>query len=600
MFRKLGWSAASVALFFAGTSVCVAQEKAAKPVVSVAVSGIQELIDDLDYLGDLAGQPGTGQQLEAMSVFFTQGHGLEGVDRKRPWGGAVNASEDGQFQVLIFVPVANMEKLMATVAVFAGEPEDAGDGVWELAADRQSVFAKENDGWAYFAQSKEALESLPEDPVKMLGGLNERYDIAAQVHVQSLPEPMREMFIDQLRSGMEGSLDQEEGESDEQYKLRKSMAEHQLEAMSQGMNELDEVTVGWNVDRAGKRIYIDAITTALPGSKAAKQFAAYKANATPSKFAGFLVPEALFSLHAHSVLSEEDRAQTEEAVAAMRQQAMAALESDEDLGDDEKKMAEQLIEDLLELASAQLKNGSLSFGATVQGEGPINLVAGGAVADGALVEEKLKKWIALASQHEEFPKVSYNVGEHDGVKFHTASVPVPSDSDDREKVVALLGDKIDFTIGIGKDSAYFAVGPQGMDGIKEVMDASKQPGGTDASAPVNASLAVGQLLGLLAKVDEDNGDTFAKVAEAIKSAGNDHFRIETIMIENGGQYRILAEEGVVKAVAAVGKAQQQRQQQLGSDEEEDEDEAGDDDSDDDDDSEDDDEDEDDEEEDDKE
>jgi len=583
MFRKLCLSAATAGMLWAAPSLCVAQEAATKPVLSVAVSGVQELIDDLDYLGDLAGQPGSGQQLEAMSVFFTQGHGLEGVDRKRPWGAAVNATEDGQFQVLIFIPVAKMEKLMATVAVFTGEPEDAGDGVWELAADRQSVFAKENDGWAYFAQSKEALENLPADPIKLLGGLSERYDIAAQVHVQSLPEPMREMFIDQLRAGMEGSMEQEEGESDEQYKLRTSMAEHQLEAMSQMANELDEITLGWNVDRPAKQVYLDVATTALPGSKAAEQLNALKTNVKASRFAGFLAPEAIFSLHGNSVLSEQDRARTEETVAAMRQQAMAALENDEDLGDDEKGLAKQFIEDVLELAKAQLESGSFSGGMTVQGEGPINIVAGSAVPDGALVEEKLKKWITLASQEEKFPKVKYNVGEHEGVKFHVASLPIPAEANDREKIVALLGDKVDFTVGIGKDSAFFAIGPQGMDMIKQVIDDSKKVGGTDAKEPVSASLAVGKLLSVLAKVDEEHGETFGEVAASIQKAGSDHFRIESKLIENGGQYRFLAEEGVIQAMAAVGKAQQQRQQLEGDDEELEGDDADDDSDDDDDD-----------------
>ena len=575
MFRKLWLSAASAALLMAGSSVSVAEE-AAKPVLSVAVSGVQELIDDLDYLGDLAGQPGSGQQLEAMSVFFTQGHGLEGIDRKRPWGAAVNVSEDSQFQVLVFVPVAKMDKLMATVAVFTGEPEDAGDGVFELPADRQSVFAKEKDGWAYFAQSKEALENVPEEPLKLLNGLNEQYDVAAQVHVQSLPEALREMFIDQLRAGMEGGLAQEEGESDEQYELRKKIAEQQLEQMSQMANELDEITLGWNIDRAAKQVYVDMATTALAGTKAAEQLNAYKTNATPSRFAGFIAPEAIFSMHAHSVLSEADRAKTEETVAALRQQAQAALEQDEDLGDDEKKLAEQFIEDMLELAAAQLKNGTMSGGILVEGEGPINLVFGSAVADGALVEEKLKKWITLASQAEEFPKVKYNAAEYEGVKFHTASIPVPEETDQREKVVALLGEKAEITVGIGKDSAYLAIGSGGIDSIKQVIDKSKNGGGTDAKQPVQASLAVGKLLGVLAKVDDEGlGETFAEVAESVQGAGNDHFRIESQMIENGARYRFLAEEGVIKAMAAVGKAQQQRALEEGDDDDAFDDDSGD-------------------------
>jgi hypothetical protein len=561
MFRKLCRSAAAVAVLVAAPYSCLTATAAEpKPVLTVSVSGLQELLDDVSYLGDLGGQPGAGQQIEAIATFATQGYGLEGIDRKRPWGATVNASEEGQFQVLLFVPAAKFDKLKSTIAAVAGEPEDAGDGVWEFATDRQSVFLKEKDGWAFFAQTAEALGDLPADPVQALGGLNTRYDIAAEVHVQNLPEPLREMFIDQLRSGMEAGMRQEEGESDEQYEARRAIAQQQLDNMSQMMNELDQVLVGWNVDRAAKQIYVDLATTAKPGSKAALQLTAYKADAKPSRFAGFLSPEAIFSLHAHSILSDEDKANADQTVAAMRQQASTALANDDSLGDEEKKLAERLIDDMLELAAAQLKSGSLSMGATVQGEGPINAVLGGAVADGALVEEKFKKWISFASQADGFPKVNYNVGEYEGVKFHTAAVEIPKDQENREKVVALLGEKIDVTVGIGKDSAFLAVGPGAMDSIKKVIDGSKKPEGTDAMEPVNMSLAVGKLLSVIAKTDDDAGEAIAKVADSLKSEGNDHVRIETVMIENGAQYRFLAEEGAVKGLIAVGKVQQQRQQ----------------------------------------
>jgi len=560
MFRKLCRGAAAVIVLIAAPIACLAQETASKPVLTVSVSGLQELLDDVSYLGDLGGQPGAGQQIEAIATFATQGHGLEGIDRKRPWGATVNASEDGQFQVLVFVPVSKFEKVKATISALAGEADDAGDGVWEIATDRQSVFLKEHAQFAFFAQSKEALENLPEDPTKTLGGLNTRYDIAAEVHVQNLPEPIREMFIDQLRTGMEAGMQQEEGESDEQYQARRAVAEQQLDNMSQMLTEIDQVTLGWNVDQAAKQLYLDIATTAVPGTKAAQQFAANQSNATPSRFAGFISPEAIFSLHAHSVLSEADRANADQSIAAMRQQAEAALEKDDSLGDDERKLAEQLIEDLLEIASAQLKDGTISMGATVQGEGPINAVMGGAVADGAMVEEKFKKWVGLASQAEEFPKVKYDVAEHEGVKFHTAAVPVPKETENRDTVVALFGEAIDVTVGIGKDSAFLAVGPGGTDSIKKVIDGSKKSEGAAAKEPVNMSLAVGKLLGVISKADEENGPALAKVADSLKSSGDDHFRIQTVMIENGAQYRFLAEEGVIKGLAAIGKMQQQRQQ----------------------------------------
>ena len=94
------------------------------------------------------------------------------------------------------------------MAGLIGEAADAGDGAFELNVFGQKVFVKETNGWAVAAQSPEALErDLPKDPLKLLGGLETTYDVAARVYVQNVPELYRSLFIDQLRAGVRIGFD---------------------------------------------------------------------------------------------------------------------------------------------------------------------------------------------------------------------------------------------------------------------------------------------------------------------------------------------------------------------------------------------------------
>ena len=73
----------------------------AKPVLVVSFPSYEKLMADVDFLGQLAGQPNRSQQIEAMIQVFTQGQGLKGLDKTKPWGGAVFAT-DADFSPVAF------------------------------------------------------------------------------------------------------------------------------------------------------------------------------------------------------------------------------------------------------------------------------------------------------------------------------------------------------------------------------------------------------------------------------------------------------------------------------------------------------------------
>ena len=82
-----------------------------KPILVVSLAGYQRIMDDLAFVGKLSDSPDLAKNLEGMITFFTQGQGLAGLDKTKPWGLA--ASTDGlSFQLLGFIPVTDLKKLL--------------------------------------------------------------------------------------------------------------------------------------------------------------------------------------------------------------------------------------------------------------------------------------------------------------------------------------------------------------------------------------------------------------------------------------------------------------------------------------------------------
>ncbi len=293
--KKTLLSALAVALLLSTAGWSLAQDLS-KPILTVSLSGLKEIKSDLDFVGKLSGNPDLSKSLDGPLKAFTQGQGLAGLDESRPIGALVGF--DGvQPLVLAFVPVTDMKKLLSALSGVIGEARQV-DGVTQIQAGPMPLFLKEVDGWAFISQSAEGLAKTPKDPLKLLDGLDKKYDVAVRLGVQNIPEAFRQLAIDQIKLGVEGGLQQQPNESDAQYELRSKLTEKQMDALATMINELNDVTIGFSIDQQARVAGFDVSITAVAGSKTAKQFASSGSKA--SLFSGFVMPDAVASLHVNS------------------------------------------------------------------------------------------------------------------------------------------------------------------------------------------------------------------------------------------------------------------------------------------------------------
>ena len=60
-----------------------------KSMVVVSISGYDELKADVGFLGEIVGKPDLAESVDKILDMFTQGQGLAGLDKSKPWGVAV-------------------------------------------------------------------------------------------------------------------------------------------------------------------------------------------------------------------------------------------------------------------------------------------------------------------------------------------------------------------------------------------------------------------------------------------------------------------------------------------------------------------------------
>ncbi len=548
--KKTLLSMMAVALLLAGSASRASAQGDMKPILVVSLAGYQRILDDLAFVGKLSDSPDLAKNLEGMITFFTQGQGLAGLDKTKPWGLA--ASTDGlSFQLLGFIPVTDLKKLLDALSGFLGDA-DQENGVYKLQAGLPiPLYLKEHKGFAYISQDSASFSSLPDDPVSLLGGLDKQYDVAIRLNVQNIPEVFRQLAIDQIKMGVEGSLEQAPGESDKQYEERSKSTQEQMDTLVTTLNELDEVTLGLSIDEGARRTYLDLSLTAAEGTPTAKQMVSLPA--PPSKFAGFLIPDAVATMHINSKSAPENTDQSLAMVNSLRSQVMSQLDDQEFGNDQVKSTVKDVVGQVLDVLQDTVKKGVFNGGAVVVGEGPFTIAAGGLVSDASRLDAVVKKLADLAKNESALPAdaLKLNADKHKGVTFHTLSFEVPDDVDNAEFIEQLIGEKSTLTVGIGKESAFLALGNKGIETLKKVID--KSEGVTETTdKPFELTVSLAPVLKLLSKT-EDANPIIGAMAATLKESGKDKIQLTSQPIKNGSLYRLEAEEGILKIIGSAVK-----------------------------------------------
>jgi 3-dehydroquinate dehydratase len=543
----------AAAMLLGAPRVCPAQKKDLKQFVTISFSGYDDLIKGVAMVGKLAGIPNVPQMVEAQLQQVGAAEALNALDKKQPWVVAVKTDAEGnEFAFQGFLPTGDVKKLLKALPML-GEPGDAGDGVLEIKTPDRSIFVKQHGAWAVLSDNKQLVVDAPEDPVKSLGGMQEKYHLGANLSMKSIPEPLRKKFLDIVTSTVQAGLRKMPNESDDQFAARSKMLQQAVEQVKTVVSDMDAITVGIKLDEATSSAYLEYVVTVLPDSASAKKMAA--ASGAKTEFAGVLLPGAAVVFHATQQLDASDVAQVKSNLAVLRTNAMAELEK-QGLPEEQAKLAKQLAGDLMDVLEKTLDSGKMDVAAALNlAPKAVTVVAAAHIAEGGKLESVVKQLVQqIAKDQPDLSKlVKLNAEEHEGIRFHVISIPVSMIEDEtgRQKMAALVGESVDVVIGIGEKSLYLAAGRDAAKTLKQAIDGSKSGG--QSLPPVEFSVAAGAIARFVAAVaDADQKMPAEMVSKMLAgSAGKDHVKLTGTPIPNGMRVRLEVEEGILKTIGVV-------------------------------------------------
>ena len=529
-----------------------AQEQAresvlARPALVVAFSGFDNLKADVAMLGELTNNRDLLASFESSILLLTQQQGLAGLDAGRPWG-ALGAFTGTETQAVAFVPVTNVNHLLDALEGQVGTPEDVGEGIQRIEIRNMALFVKQQGNWAFVAQTREALSGLPEDPSALLAGLHQEYDLAVRLNVQNIPQNLRDQAIDQMRNVARLATVRRSGQSEEEFRQQQQNVEMQLEALSLALDQVDHATVGVLLDGKTRRLIVDVAAEFREG---AASLVGGQAEAAPaaSLVQGASLPGALASLHFSSNVGPPEGGALAAQVQTLRTQWLAGIDQDANIKDPQlRSLLKQLVTDVTDEMAATAAKGQLAVAASVNGEGPLTLVLGVQVADGARLEAAIKRFVEGSRQIPGIPAVRLDAAEHKGARFHTLSLPTADVFPNDERAKALLGPTCDISLAFGAQTAYLAIGPQGLELTKQAIDGSASAkAGSDL---FHASISLGQLASVLSR--QPNSNPMLAMAALQLANGHDRLHLSVAPYGRGTRYRLEVEEGLLRMLAMWG------------------------------------------------
>ena len=257
-----------------------------KPVIVVNVASVERVLQDIDFIFELAERP---EIAEIASASLANVNDLDGFDLNRNLGFELYL-KTGLLPQPVFIPYFPVKKVSSFLDTFATffprrDPEERfpqEEGFYAIEVGNRVFFLLMRDDYAHVFQ-RSRLSQLPDeeelepikihqfkDPAQQYQNLTTQYELAAQLDLGTIPELMRTTFLGFFRTAIETQLQQRDGESQAAYELRKMSGKQNLENIEYFLNEAQQMTLGAHIDREQKQGFLDLQIKARANSDLAR------------------------------------------------------------------------------------------------------------------------------------------------------------------------------------------------------------------------------------------------------------------------------------------------------------------------------------------
>jgi hypothetical protein len=525
-----------------------------QPVVVISLSGYERVMNDIGFIGQIAQFPGLDKQADAMITLVTQGKGLNGLDKKRPWGVVLNIGSAGP-QPIGFLPVSDLKQLLDSLAQHVGPASDAGSGILQIEKPNQRWYLKEQKGWVFISPMIDNLAKVPADPTQWLAGLDKQYEVAVKVYIHNIPKMFRDMAVDYIKQ-LNQTLPSPDDEDEATKEKRRQLLDNQAKSFEEMINTIDQFTLGWAIDQSADTSHLDVTLTALPDSNLAKKLNAQKD--TTSSYTGFMVPKGAVVLNSSQTLLVDDIQQAAQGIDTFQASVTNEIENSPDITDDDSRAAaKRIVAEASQAIKATIQSGKIDFGGSwLVGDRQFTILFGAYIKEPDELEKAFEDLVKVVSKDPNFPGTKFDLVTDGDVRFHTWTSPVPAD----DKVNRAIGKELKVAVGFGQQSVYVGVSTDDpLPGLKKAIADSKA-GGSKKVSPGVVDVSLKPILEFASVLNPDDDTTAAVLAEVAKIPGKDHIHLQVRPLTDGVSYRLELQEGVLRALGLTAKLQMMKQQ----------------------------------------
>ena len=504
-----------------------------KPVLTVGMSSMNELKNDVNYVTGLVGRPEIGGFFGVAAMAYSQG-----VDQDEPIGVLVSMGS-GSPQPIVILPTKNVKQILSRLEAQFQEMEEEDDGTIAIGVNGMTIYVQQKGDVAVAAQSKDALALVPKDPKPLYADLAEKHNMGMRLQIQQIPAPIRDAFLGAMRQGFTQAMQAggDAGAADS--------AAATLDQIEQLIKDSDQLTFGFGIDAEAGAMVIDTSYTAVAGSVTAAMQQGQRP--IPSRFSAVIRDDAAAYFHQAGSISPEAIEQTQAGVDANLDMIRNALGQpgalppgmgDEVLG---------YLERVFELVTDSVKEGKFDAGVLVlAGEDKLQFVTGLFVSDGRKVAALAKDLATKIPDDPKAPRLTFDIETYKGVTLHKLELDVPEREDEARK---LFGETLEAYIGTADKAVYASFGKGSEALLKEFIDSGASD--SEEKRPLG-QLQVTMLPFLELANSIESDDAIANMISTVgQSAGKGKVRVVMESIENGSEMHITIGSGVIQAIGAA-------------------------------------------------
>lgn len=512
-----------------------------KPVAVASLASLECWQGDLGFLAELTQQADLARNVTVALHARSGIESLAGFDPARPWGAVVRT--DGlRMTPIVFVPVTNAEQLLKSLSPFLGDAKSVSPGVWKIGRTTLTGYVREQNGWAFLAQSEDALAELP-DPLETLGQLPLGYGLAIQIHPANLPEALRTLAIDDLRSRRkpQSGWTENGGLPAALIEPIDGMVDKSFEEF---FSDIRQLTLGWKLDRQRKVVLLEAMLEPLDGSRTAQRWSRARPQSTVFKAAA--ADDADLSL----LTSALPRADYAALCAKCAQQLLKRMEN-------ATEAQRRSLQAFAEFVGAVLNNSLAAehpdVAVRILGKSPpYTIVAALRLQDAGSIDRQIRQ-LARAGGENPLVKIQTDVARLGEARVHSLSPNC-----DSNELSKLLGEDRAIYLALRGPHLFVASGHRALAALEQTpVQASGQP-----VDPVQFDARVGTVLAAIARTSTQAELVPVLTLASIGLQGSDDRLVFHAKIAQGRLHSSLeCREGILRAAAlALNLAALQSQQ----------------------------------------